>query len=99
MTPLDMSQVIRGYIRELYNLEYNKKIDVKNLEPEGYQLSLYLDGSIHPFVLMADLPEQEFLQYVKEELRKRKLQKTKYFKLTKLYDYKPKICNERKGTY
>ena len=35
----------------------------------------------NPLVIISDLPDEEFLKYIKEELRKSKLVKTKYYKI------------------
>lgn len=85
MTLTDMNQAIRGYIRELYNVEYNKKLEIERLESGGFKASFYMRNSEFPFVLIADLPEKEFLKYVYNELRKRQLQAHQYFKTIKLY--------------
>lgn len=62
------------------------KIIIKNLEPEGYCVYLYLDNSEYPISIAAELPDDEFLSYIKDELRTRQLHRLKVFKLQKLYD-------------
>ena len=52
-----------------------------------------------PLVIIADLPDEEFLPFIKEELRSRKLHRVKYFGATKLPPEQPIFCNERERTY
>jgi hypothetical protein len=42
--------------------------------------------------IITDLSEEEFLPFIKEELRSRKLHKTKYFSATKLPPEPYTIC-------
>ena len=93
----ELKQVILDYIRELYKCEYVGEIKIEDLDPVGYKVSFYLDHSENPLVIMSDLPDDEFLIFIKEELRKRKLHKTSYYKCYKLPP--EKICDERKRIY
>ena len=60
------------------------KLTIEDLEPEGYKVQINLDNSENPITLMADLPDDEFLCFVKEELRSRKLHRLEHFKLQKI---------------
>lgn len=85
MTHTELNQVIREYMRELYEMEFVGDIKIESLDPIGYKVSIYTTrGSEHPVVLIADLQEEQFLQYIKEELRSKKLHKTKYFSAVKI---------------
>ena len=84
MTSTELKQVILGYFEELYKCKYTGSIKIENLEPEGYKISLYLNHSENPLVIAADLPDDQFLVFLWEELRSRKLHKTSYFSCTKL---------------
>lgn len=99
MTHTELKQVILDYIRELYKMEYIGGLFIENLDPVGYKVSFNFNKTENPLVLIADLPDEEFLKFIKEEIRKRKFQRTKYFNATK---YPPKeylICgNERERT-
>jgi hypothetical protein len=79
-------------MRHLYQAEFIGGIKIENLDPVGYKVSFYLDNPEYPLVIIADLPDEEFLPFIKEELRSRKLVKTKYFKTIKLPPEQPKIC-------
>lgn len=46
-----------------------------------YELRLYLDRYFTPIILSYEGNEEEFKNFVKEEIRKRKLEKTKFFKI------------------
>lgn len=92
MTHTELSQAIREYMNIIYDAEFIGRIKIEDLDPVGYKVSFYLDSPEHPFVLIADLPDEEFLPFIKEELRKSKLVKTKYYKTIKLYPEKPRIC-------
>lgn len=60
------------------------KLTIEDLEPEGYKVHINLDNSENPITLMADLPDDEFLCFVKEELRSKKLHRLEHFKLQKI---------------
>lgn len=84
MTHTDLKQAILDCIKVLYDAEFVGTIKIEDLDPIGYKVSLYLDKSENPVVIIADLPDEEFLPYIKEELRSRKLHKVKFFNATKL---------------
>ena len=84
MTLTELKQVILDYIRDIYKREYVGGLDIKQLEPTGYKVSFYLNRGEYPLSIITDLPEKEFIPFIKEELRSRKLHKTKYFSATKV---------------
>lgn len=84
MTHTELKQVILDYIRELYKCEYTGSIKIEHLEPEGYKVSLYLNKSEYPVVIAAELPDDQFLVFLWEELRSRKLHRNTYYHITKL---------------
>lgn len=72
-------------MRELYEMEFVGDIKIEDLDPIGYKVSFYTRrGSESPIVIMSDLPDNQFLAYIKEELRVRKLHKVKYFSTVKV---------------
>ena len=83
----------------IYQAEFIGRIKIEDLDPVGYKVSFYLDNPEVPFTLIADLPSEEFLEYVKKELRKSKLVKTKYYKTVKIYPEQARLCNEQRRTY
>ncbi len=80
-------------------MEYIGGIEILPLNPIGYKVSFNFDRSEMPLVIIADLPDEEFLPFIKEELRKRKLQRVKYFGATKLPPEYINLCNDRQRTY
>ena len=68
------------------------KVEVLTDEPECgdpcgttyntvYQLKLFLDREFTPIVFSYEGTEDEFKEFVREEIRKRKLEKTRFFKI------------------
>lgn len=92
MTLTELKQVILEYIRQLYKREYVGCLDIEYLDPTGYKVSFYLNKGENPLVIITDLSEEDFLPFIKEELRSRKLHKTKYFSATKLPPEHNTIC-------
>lgn len=95
MTPTELKQVILGYIRELYNREYIGQLDVTALDPTGYKVSFNFAKANNPLVIISDLSDEEFLPFIKKELRNKKLHSTEYYKITKLQPSSKNICYER----
>nr|DAH11816.1 MAG TPA: hypothetical protein [Caudoviricetes sp.] len=54
-------------------MEYIGGLEIEDLNPVGYKISFNFDRSEMPLVIIADLPDDEFLPFIKEELRSRKL--------------------------
>lgn len=81
-------------MRDLYHREFIGKISIYDLDPIGYRVSLNFNKSEVPVDIIADLPDDQFLPYIREELRKRKFYRVEYCELTKLPHTKPIICNE-----
>nr|UWG93901.1 MAG: hypothetical protein [Bacteriophage sp.] len=97
MTHTELKQVILEYMRDLYKMEYIGGLDIESLDPVGYKVSFNFDRSEMPLVIIADLPDEEFLPFIKEELRSRKLQRVKYYNATKLPPEQHNLCYEREG--
>ena len=97
MTHTELKQAILDYILELYKCKYIGEIKIEDLDPVGYKVSFYFDRSENPVVVIADLPDEEFLSFIREEIRARKFQKVQYFGVSKLPP--ETICNERKRIY
>lgn len=91
MTHTELKQVILDYMRELYKAEYIGGLKVENLDPIGYKVSFTLDRSENPIVIIADLPDEKFLPFIREEIRKRKFLKAKHFIISPLNNQ----CYER----
>ena len=92
MTHTELNQVIREYMRELYEMEFVGEIKIEDLDPVGYKVAFNLNHSENPVVIIADLPDAEFLPFIKEEIRSRKFQKVKYYSTSKLPPENLRIC-------
>ena len=92
MTPIELKQVILDYIREIYDCEYIGQLDIKALDPTGYKVSFNFAKANNPLVIISDLPDDQFLPFIKKELIKRQLTTTHYYSLTKLQPDQSKIC-------
>ena len=98
MSHTDLKQAILDCIRQLYKMEFIGEIKIEDLDPVGYKVSLNLDRSENPLVLISDLPDDEFLDFMREEIRSRKLHKVKHYLATKVPGNTINICNERERT-
>ena len=92
MTHTELNQVIRENMRELYEMEFVGEIKIENLEPVGYKVAFNFNRSENPVVIIADLPDEEFLPFIKEEIRSRKFHKVKYYSASKLPPEQIKYC-------
>ena len=72
-------------IRDVYEKEYVGKLKVTQTE-NGYILRLYLNKPDNmPILIAADLNAEDFLKYVRQELKSRQLQKINFYKGVKIY--------------
>jgi hypothetical protein len=71
-------------MKELYQMDFRGDIKIKDLDSGGYSVSFNFNKSENPVVIIADLPDDEFLSLIKEEIRNRKFHKVKYYNTTKL---------------
>lgn len=90
MTEQELEQVIQEYLLDIYKAKYTGKLTVKKLFPFGYQVSLGMNTPECPYIIYAELKDKEFLKFLREELRQRKLDIVFYGKLSKTM---PPECN------
>lgn len=86
-------------MRELYKMDFVGEIKIENLEPIGYKVSFNFNKSENPVVIISDLSDEEFLSFIKEEIRSRKFQRIKYYNTSKLPPEQINYCYERQRTY
>ena len=86
-------------MRTQFQIDFIGDIRIEDLDPIGYKVSLNLDHSENPFVLMADLPDAKFVDFIKEELRISKLHRVKYFQAIKIQPPESKLCYDRQRAY
>lgn len=101
MTTTELEQVIRDYIRQIYNKEYTGQIKIEKLNPVGYYVKLGLNVPEHPLSIYAELDDEAFLKYIKEDLKSRNFHLIQYgeLQLTYPYDCGPRnsqcSCNDK----
>ena len=91
MTHTELKQVILDYMKTQFQINFIGDIRIEDLDPIGYKVSFNLDHAENPFVLMVD--------FIKEELRRSKLHRVKYFKAIKIQPPEPKLCYDRQRAY
>jgi hypothetical protein len=65
MTTVELEQVIREYIRNIYNKEYLGKLTIEKLTPIGYKISMGLPSQYKPLVIYGEMEDEKFLKYLK----------------------------------
>ncbi len=83
MSIQDIEQATLEFIRVFYNLNYTGKIEVDKLDPVGFSVTLFPQGQYVPVVFYAELDDNKFLKYLKEEIRNRKYHLQWYGELNK----------------
>lgn len=92
MSIQELEQVILDLIENLYECKYVGLLRIIKL-PIGYKLQLGWRHDDYPISIMSDSrTEEQFISFVKEELRIRKLNKTKYFTGYKVYPGQLNTC-------
>lgn len=92
MTITDLEQVIQDYFRDIYHKRYLGKLDIEKLEPVGYCIKLGMDHPNQPITIYAELEDEKFLKFLKQELKDRRFNLVYYGKLNLLHPYD---CNPR----
>ena len=90
MTIQDLEQVIQGYILDIYHKKYIGKMDIQKLDPIGYSIKLGMDHEYQPVTIYAELEDDKFLKFIKQELKDRRFNLVNYGKLQLTYPYE---CN------
>lgn len=90
-----MEDAIRQIIYELYDCVYTGKLRVKPLDPVGYEMTMELQSDERPLHLAAQLEKEDFLNFIREELRKSHFNSDHFYTGYK-YDLPPiNPCNGR----
>lgn len=87
MTTQDLEQVIQDYILDIYHKKYIGKIVIEKLNPIGYYIKLGMDHSHQPIIIYAELEDDKFLKFLKQELKDRRFNLVYYGKLQLTYPY------------
>lgn len=64
----DIEQVILSYIQTTTNKKYIGKLTIEALKPVGYNVKIYIHGIYEPIVIHAELEDDKFLKFIKQEL-------------------------------
>lgn len=90
MTETQLEQVIREYFLDICKKEYIGKITIQKLDPVGYNVRLGLDVIERPLVLYAELNDEDFLKFIKQEIKNFKHRYYGKLNLINPYDCKPR---------
>lgn len=97
MTTIELEQVIRGYILDIYKKEYIGKITIQKLHSVGYCIRLGMNTPENPIIIYAELDDQKFLKFLKKELIDRRFNLLHQGELQLTYPYEcypiNKSCN------
>lgn len=77
MTPIELTQVIREYIRDIFKRDFINAIIVKPIVPQGYTVEIEAEQH-YPTTFSAELPDDEFLDYIKKEIKQSRIFRTEY---------------------
>lgn len=77
MTPTDLTQQIRDFIKTTFGRDFINAIVVKPLVPQGYIVSLEAEQQ-HPVTYSAELSDDEFMAYIKNELKRSRIFRMDY---------------------
>jgi len=69
------------YIGKLRVIKHKTKPQCGDVYTTIYELRLYLDREFTPIVLSYEGTEDEFKEFIREEIRKRKIENTRFFKV------------------
>lgn len=78
MTTHSIEQAILEAVMAIYHKKYVGKLKVTQLT-NGYQLLIWLNKQETPISISADLNAENFIKYIKEELRSRRFHEVKYY--------------------
>lgn len=73
-----MKEEILQIIRDLYCCEYTGLLKVEDI-PGGYCLTIGLNNDEKPLRISASLDKENFLKFIREELRQRRLDGVSYY--------------------
>lgn len=91
MTIQELEQAILEIIQTIYECKYVGMLQVERIA-DGLKVSLGWKYDDYPISIMAQLPDDKFLDYFKEELRNRHLDHVQYFSGFKIYPGEMSCC-------
>lgn len=84
MTTEELKNKILCIIQEVYNYQgktwrYNGRLKIRQLSPVGYSVTFGLNNIDKPLVISAELSDDKFLKFIKDELRSRHFNNIQWF--------------------
>lgn len=92
MTITELEQVIQEYFLDIYHKKYIGKLYIEKLNPVGYYIKFGIDRPFQPLVIYAELEDNKFLKFLKDELKSKRFNLIYYGQLNLTYPYD---CNPR----
>lgn len=84
MNDQELTQAIRDYIKSLYSANYNGYLKAEKVDSE-YKMSIGVPSYMFPTVIAGNFDsDEDFLNYIYEELRTRNYMKQDHYKVVKL---------------
>ena len=91
MTTQDIEQAILEAVQDIYHKKYIGRLEVRQLS-KGFQLLMWFNKPEAPITISAECSAQNFIKFIKKELRERHFEIVQYFTG---YKYEPEdICNQ-----
>lgn len=79
MTTTEASSEIKKFIEQTYEVEFKGKIEVVNLDEDTHVLRLILNSFYVPLNITVQGTMEEFLENVKDQIKKRRLNLVEYY--------------------
>lgn len=95
----DIEHQIRESFMEIYGEQYIGKLKIEPLEEQGYCVTLGMQDTNLPITICAELDDQTFIQFFKQELKDKGLNRVKYGTLSSVEpsQYIDKSCYRKKN--
>lgn len=94
MTVQELEQVIHEYILDIYHEKYIGKMNILKINPIGYKVELSLSTPNKPLVIYAELEDEDFLKFIRNELKAKRFNLINYGQLQLTYPYESDCINK-----
>lgn len=78
MTTQDIEQAILEAVQDIYHKKYVGRLEVRKLK-NGYQLLMWFNKPETPISISAEYSANDFIKFIRKELRERHFELVKYF--------------------
>lgn len=85
MTTTELEQVIQDYLMDIYHKKYIGKLHIEKLKPKGYYIKFGMDRPFQPLIIYAELNDNDFLKFLKDELKSKRFNHVYYGQLNLTY--------------